>query len=176
MAKALFFLCIIANSFTGFCQQKEIALTKYVDPFIGAVGEGHIFPGATLPYGMVKLGPDCLPMNSNSGYNKDGAVKGFSHVHVSGTGGPPKYGNVLVAATTGALNIQDYSSSRFAEKASPGYFGVTLSKYNIKAEFTVTHSVGMHRYTATNKAPLNVIFDLGSFLSWGGYKEEGELD
>ena len=32
----------------------------------------------------------------------------------------------------------------------------------------------MHKYTATNKEPLNIIVDLGSFLSWGGYKEEGE--
>lgn len=174
--KAIFLLLFVAVSTTVFCQQKQPDLTKYVDPFIGAEGEGHIFPGATLPYGMVKLGPDCLPMNANSGYNKDGAVKGFSHVHVSGTGGPPKYGNVLVAATSGALNIQDYSSNRSSEKASPGYFAVRLSKYNINAEFTVTHSVGMHKYTATNNEPLNILFDLGSFLSWGGYKEEGELD
>ena len=34
----------------------------------------------------------------------------------------------------------------------------------------------MHKYTATNKEPLNIIFDFGSFFSWGGYKEEGELD
>jgi putative alpha-1,2-mannosidase len=151
-------------------------LTRYVDPFIGAVGEGHIFPGATLPYGMVKLGPDCLPMNANSGYNADGKLKGFSHVHVSGTGGPPKYGNVLVAATSGTLNIQDYATERSGEKASPGYFSVDLPRYGITSEFTVTHSAAFHQYTSTKEGPLNILFDLGSFLSWGGYKEEGELD
>ncbi len=83
---------------------------------------------------------------------------------------------MLVATTSGDLNIQDYSSSRSEEKASPGYFAVTLSKCNINAEYTVTHSVGLHKYTATSKEPLNIIFDVGSFLSWGDYKEEGELD
>lgn len=157
-------------------QVKELDLVKYVDPFIGSVGEGHIFPGATLPYGMVKLGPDCLPLNSNSGYNKEGNIKGFSHVHVSGTGGPPKYGNVLVAATTGELNIVDYSSNRSDETASPGYYTVKSPKYNLKSEFTVSHSVGFHQYTSINKGNMNLLFDLGSFLSWGGYKEDGELD
>ncbi|HVK97919.1 MAG TPA: GH92 family glycosyl hydrolase [Flavisolibacter sp.] len=157
-------------------QDKNLNLVKYVDPFIGAVGEGHIFPGASLPYGMVKLGPDYMPMNANSGYNADGALKGFSHVHVSGTGGPPKYGNVLVAATTGALNINDYTTPRANEKASPGFFSVTLQKYGVNAEFTVTHSVGFHKYSSQKQEPLNILFDLESFLSWGGYKEEGELD
>ncbi|MEJ7913595.1 MAG: glycoside hydrolase domain-containing protein, partial [Chitinophagaceae bacterium] len=151
-------------------------MTNYVDPFIGAVGEGHIFPGASLPYGMVKLGPDCLPMNANSGYNADGLLKGFSHLHVSGTGGPPKYGNVLVAATTGAISIHDYASKRGSEKAAPGYFSVELPRFNLFSEFTVSHSVGFHQYTAADSGNLNLLFDLGSFLSWGGYKEEGELD
>jgi predicted alpha-1,2-mannosidase len=157
-------------------QHPKANLTRYVDPFIGAVGEGHTFAGATLPYGMVKLGPDCLPMNANSGYNADGLLKGFSHVHVSGTGGPPKYGNVLVAATTGPVDVKNYASKRGTETATPGYFSVELPKYGITSEFTVTHSVGFHQYTTAKNDTLNLLFDMGSFLSWGGYKEEGELD
>jgi predicted alpha-1,2-mannosidase len=157
-------------------QVNEMDVVKYVDPFIGAVGEGHTFAGATLPYGMVKLGPDVAPLNSNSGYIPTGNMRGFSHVHVSGTGGPPKYGNVLVAATTGAVNIKDYSTDRADEKATPGYYTVRSPKYKVTSEYTVTHSVGFHKYTAGNKENLNLLFDLGSFLSWGGYKELGELD
>ena len=172
----VFYISLFAFSFSSSAQNNGQQLTKYVDPFIGAVGEGHTFAGATLPYGMVKLGPDCTPMNSNSGYNDKGMLKGFSHVHVSGTGGPPKYGNVLVAATTGAINIKDYTSNRANEKANPGYFSIDLPKYNITGEFTITHSVGFHRYTNNSSASLNLLFDMGSFLSWGGYKELGELD
>src|SRR5690348_1510623 len=29
-----------------------------VDPFIGTGGEGHTFPGAVVPFGMVQLSPD----------------------------------------------------------------------------------------------------------------------
>jgi predicted alpha-1,2-mannosidase len=169
---------IIATLFTLVisAQTKELDLVKYVDPFIGASGEGHTFPGASLPYGMVKLGPDCAPLNSNSGYIPTGNIKGFSHVHVSGTGGPPKYGNVLVSGTTGEVNINDYATDWTDEKASPGYYTVRSPKYNLTSEFTVTHSVGFHQYTNNKKGRLNLLFDLGSFLSWGGYKEVGELD
>lgn len=31
----------------------------YVNPFIGTRGGGHTFPGPSLPFGMVKLSPDC---------------------------------------------------------------------------------------------------------------------
>src|SRR6266487_2022871 len=30
----------------------------YVDPFIGTGGEGHTYPGATVPFGMVQLSPE----------------------------------------------------------------------------------------------------------------------
>ena len=31
---------------------------SFVDPMIGTGGEGHTFPGATAPFGMVQLSPD----------------------------------------------------------------------------------------------------------------------
>src|SRR5690349_2567340 len=30
----------------------------YVNPFIGTGGEGHMYPGATVPFGMVQLSPE----------------------------------------------------------------------------------------------------------------------
>ena len=33
-------------------------VTDFVNVFIGTAGEGHVFPGATLPHGMVKVGMD----------------------------------------------------------------------------------------------------------------------
>jgi putative alpha-1,2-mannosidase len=32
-------------------------LTRYVDPFIGTGGNGHTFPGATMPFGMFAAKP-----------------------------------------------------------------------------------------------------------------------
>ena len=31
--------------------------TEYVNPFIGTSKMGHVFPGATAPFGMVQLSP-----------------------------------------------------------------------------------------------------------------------
>jgi putative alpha-1,2-mannosidase len=93
----------------------------------------------------VKLGPICAPLNSNSGYLPTGAIKGLSHVHISGTGGPPKYGNVLVAATTGVVNFKDYTTDSVDEKAAPGYYALRSPKYKFNSEYKVTHSVGFHR-------------------------------
>ncbi len=171
--KSIFVIAILFISFKSSSAQ-ELNPVKFVDPFIGATGEGHTFPGASLPYGMVKLGPDCGKLNSNSGYDANGEVKGISHVHVSGTGGPPKYGNVLVAATTGKVNVLNYGSLRSEEKAAPGYYAYRNAKFNLQSEHTVTHSVGFHKYTTDKNENLNLIFDLGSFLSGGDNKKAGE--
>ena len=39
---------------------QEPALSGYdaVDPFIGTGGEGHTYPGAVAPFGMVQVSPD----------------------------------------------------------------------------------------------------------------------
>ena len=66
--------------------KKEFVPVDYVNPFIGTQGLGNTFPGAAIPFGLVKLGPDCDDISSNMGYRHDGRVKGFSHLHESGTG------------------------------------------------------------------------------------------
>ena len=58
--------------------------TKYVDPFIGADGGGYAFCGACVPFGMVKLGPDCNNLTENAGWQKDTDIVGFSHTHLNG--------------------------------------------------------------------------------------------
>ena len=63
------------------------AQTTYesVDPFIGTGGEGHTFPGAVAPFGMVQLSPDTdyRPFRQSydwaSGYRYDDpTIMGFS--------------------------------------------------------------------------------------------------
>lgn len=66
-------------------------LSQYVDPFIGVDGGGNVFPGPCVPFGMVKVGPDCGGKDWNAGWDRDGNIHGFSNVHVSGTGGGCKY-------------------------------------------------------------------------------------
>ena len=64
-----------------------------VDVFIGTGGDGHTFPGATRPFGMVQLSPDTQvrPFRQSypwaAGYRyEDDSILGFSHTHFSGAG------------------------------------------------------------------------------------------
>ena len=62
-------------------------ILRYVDPLIGTANGGHVFAGATLPFGMAKSSPDSVS-DGQGGYATDGGkIKGFSHMHDSGTGG-----------------------------------------------------------------------------------------
>lgn len=62
-------------------------ILQYVDPLIGTSNGGHVFAGATLPFGMAKAAPDSVS-DGQGGYATDGGkIKGFSHMHDSGTGG-----------------------------------------------------------------------------------------
>ena len=65
---------------------------RFIDPFVGSEGPGNVFVGPSTPFGMAKPGPD-VHLRANSGYNADLNLPllGFSQVHVSGTGGGPKY-------------------------------------------------------------------------------------
>src|SRR5262249_40325199 len=77
----------------------QIDLPQYVDPILGtgasgavnAVGGGRggsVFPGATVPFGMVQLSPD-TPTGEPSGYGyQDTSITGFSLTHYSGAGCP----------------------------------------------------------------------------------------
>ncbi|WP_019540913.1 GH92 family glycosyl hydrolase [Proteiniphilum acetatigenes] len=163
----IFVILMFSNSFA---QNNEYDYAKHADPFWGAAEDwwtgGHTFAGAAMPFGMVKLGPDCNNKNTNSGYDRNGKIHGFSHTHASGAGGNPKYGNILVMATRGEIDVYNYGSERINELAEPGFFSVDYTDYNINAEFTVTHSVGFHRYRFNEGGQSNILFDLGSYLTW----------
>jgi len=57
---------------------------QYVDPLIGTAAGGHVFPGATMPFGMAKPVADVMGENQG-GFSADGGLlQGFSHMHDSG--------------------------------------------------------------------------------------------
>lgn len=147
------------------------SFTSYVNPFIGTSKMGHVFPGATAPFGMVQLSPQTNfePMFSEAGkYNsktyeycagyqyKDTTIIGFAHTNFSGTG-HADLGDFLVMPTTGKLQLNPFPTqeqpegyySTFSHKnetASPGYYRVLLDKYQIEASLTASERVGFHQY------------------------------
>ncbi len=77
----------LALVITGANSQSDSNILQFVDPLIGTANGGHVFAGATLPFGMAKAVADSVN-DGQGGYATDGGkIKGFSHMHDSGTGG-----------------------------------------------------------------------------------------
>ncbi|MCA9657165.1 MAG: GH92 family glycosyl hydrolase [Myxococcales bacterium] len=139
------------------------ALSALVDPRIGSGGLGYTVgtmnPGASLPFGMIKPGPDTglgplqLSFLNCTGYHYDQTdIWGFSHSRINGMG-VPDYGAVLVTPTTGmtpekaAIAGARSPFDHADEVAEPGYYAATLIDPAIRAELTTTARVARHRYT-----------------------------
>ncbi|WP_158850762.1 GH92 family glycosyl hydrolase [Algibacter sp. L1A34] len=157
-------------------ETKPIALTSFVNTFIGTDGPGNTYPGATVPFGMVQLSPDHgIPgWDRISGYfYQDSIISGFSHTHLSGTGAGDMY-DILVMPTNSRFsekikdnNFKPFSSfSHEEETASPGYYSVMLSDFGIKAEVTATRRTGIHQYTFPKDSLSQIHIDLGYSLNW----------
>ncbi|GLX77369.1 alpha-1 2-mannosidase [Thalassotalea insulae] len=168
------------------CQQHKTmskstpSLLSYVDPFIGTAGKGKTYPGATLPYGMVQLSPD----NGRNGWDwisgyfyPDNVIAGFSHTHLSGTGAGDLYDiSFMPLAGPTKQKVLDqvnplpviYSSfSHDNEQATPGYYQVFLTDYQINVELTAGLRTGVQRYTfAKHTQTGQVKLDLNYARNW----------
>ena len=147
-----------------------------VYPFLGVDAGGKVFLGATVPFGMVRLGPDVESFDgepASSGYASSGLVEGFSHLHLSGGSG--KYGNILVAPITGPLMPGDIKSARADEEASVGYYRVRLTRYDTLAELTATRRVGFHRYTFPQSDDAHITVDVAHLLNHGNGAESQQF-
>ncbi len=170
-----FCLSLLIISCALFAQEK---LTDYVDPFIGTAGHGHTYPGASLPFGMVQLSPDngTTGWDWCSGYHySDSSLLGFSHTHLSGTGGAD-YGDILLQPFSGEIKWQPGSKadpdagyrSRFShdrESASPGYYQVYLDDHKVNVELSATRRTGFHKYTFDKDVLPRVLLDLKHGIS-----------
>ncbi len=148
-----------------------------VDPMIGTGPDGHTYPGATMPFGMVQLSPDTWIGDFHHSYAhaagyryEDPTIQGFSHTHFSGSG-HSDLGDVLVMPIAGAVSLDpgdpDKPGSgyrqRFShdtEHAEPGYYAVTLSDSGVRVELTATPRVGVHRYRFPEGRPAHLLIDL----------------
>ena len=155
---------------------------KLVDPFIGTGPEGHTFPGATAPFGMIQLSPDTQirPFKQSykwaAGYRyEDTTILGFSHTHFSGAG-HSDLGDVLLMPVSGETvplepgdpeKTRPGYRSRFShvgEHAEPGYYSVFLQDPGVNAEMTATERVGEHRYTFPARVKRHILLDLRSSI------------
>ena len=159
----------------------------YVNVFTGTSNSRWaLFPGATLPFGMVKLSPDNQSRVWTGGYEYTvSSISGFSHLHAMGlsglsvmpaTGPLERFGQTKTFAgePDGPFNTMWTSGyrSRFEksnEQGSPGYYRVFLSDPNVNAELSATTRTGWMRFTfpatgqpdgdETERNPARILFD-----------------
>jgi putative alpha-1,2-mannosidase len=133
-----------------------------VNAFIGTTNGGHVFPGATLPHGMIKAGMDTDSPGNHAGYDGDPTfnVTGFSQLHDSGTGGAVPLSNFKLFPFLQCSTFEKCPTSMANRKvlrkvlsnglpddaASPGYFSTNLTN-NIRVELTATRRTALQRYT-----------------------------
>ena len=136
-----------------------------VDPFIGTGGNGHTTPAAAYPFGMVQPGPD----TGHEGWERcsayqygDETIQRFSQNHLSGTGCSEfgDLGFMPSADDPQKALARDYRAGfeKEDEKASPGYYAVTLA-CGTKVEATCTRHVSLFRFTFPKGKPASLLFD-----------------
>ncbi|KAK2467881.1 hypothetical protein APHAL10511_000176 [Amanita phalloides] len=158
--------------------------TAFVNPFIGTDNFGDVCPGASIPFGMVKVTTD-MTGYAPAGYILDPTqkIRGLSPLHDSGTGSSlGTYGNFEIMpllcpggfeTCTTSLNARERLRKPFTDDAYPGYFTLTLDN-DIKMEATATWRAALERFTFPHGSKPYFVLDLANDLpaSFAG----GELD
>ncbi len=192
---SIIFSIVLVFSFSGMIKSRGKTnnknLSDYILPVIGTKGEGNVFPGPTVPHGMVQFSPDTdkWSWETASGYEYgDKNILGFSMRHLSGTG-IPDLGDFLFVPSTGSLEFvpgiakrkmkdgvtriyldpeKGYATPFFHkdEIAKAGYYKVKLQEYGIKVELAATDRAGIMKITFPQTGKANIMMDLSHVLQW----------
>lgn len=162
-------LCLASNANAQIEKTSNPAVpgnfTQFVDPYIGTGGHGHVFLGASVPFGAVQLGPTNRSEGWDwcSGYHySDSTIVGFSHTHLSGTG----IGDLGDISVLPAVDDKLALYTHDKEVVKPGYYGVRMSPSNIHAELTASERVGFHRYTFPASTSAKIKINLRKGIGW----------
>lgn len=167
--KYKFIFLTLGTIFIGFhCfgQNTKKEPISYVNCMTGTGGDANLLPVASVPFGMVQVGPDTHLNNSGYKYSADKII-GFSHTHMSG-GGCNDFKDIMFFPVSDSSWISRilYPEKVFStfshkkERAEPGYYKVKLLNSDINVEITATKRCGMHRYTYPKGKPQQLVVDL----------------
>ena len=167
----------VVSSVLAFAATSAKEPVEWVNPFIGTTNFGTTNPGAVMPNGLMSVSPFNVMGSDQNHFDKDARwwstpydntnsfFTGFSHVNLSGVG-CPELGSLLVMATTGDVDVDyhNYGTTYTDEYATPGFYRLRLSKYDILAEATATMRSGRIRFTfPAGKG--NILLNLGEGLT-----------
>jgi len=141
-----------------------------VNPLAGSLGAGFPTVAAGAPFGMVTPGPATTtplgddPVNYVGYAYQDPEIRGFALTHFSGAG-IHIGGELPFMPTTGAVasaSPTDWASpfTHAEETAAPGYYAVTLDRYQTRAELAATTRTAVERYTFPAATQANLLLDL----------------
>jgi predicted alpha-1,2-mannosidase len=158
---------------------KDQDLAQYINPLVGSKGEGNVYPGSQVPFGMVQIGPDTEKhlWETASGYEySDSLLYGFSLTHLHGTG-IPDLGDILFVPQVGEYKIRPGEKhapdsgyiSRFSHKgevAKANYYRCELDDNGIVAEMTSSTRSGILNFTFPKQDTGHIVIDLNHVLRW----------
>ncbi|RSD14208.1 GH92 family glycosyl hydrolase [Amycolatopsis eburnea] len=156
-----------------------LALTQYVNPFIGTDNSnspnpvpggagGSTYPGAVVPFGMVQFSPD-TPTASPSGYRySDTSIEEFSLTHFNGAGCPNNE-DLGLLPITGAIGTSPGTGwtgyagryTKANESTAPGYYKNKLDNYNTTVELSATKRSGSMKLTYPNTTSARLLVNTG---------------
>lgn len=141
---------------------------RYVNPFIGNADNGHTFPGACAPFGMIQASPETGNGSWKycSGFNyEDDAIRGFGQNHLNGTG-CPDLGDILLFPFDGAFKNAEFKSriDKRSQKAMPGYYKVNMTDAGVIAEVTATERTAFYNFNYHKPGKAMLLLDLQSGL------------
>ena len=148
---------------------KKDNYTQYANPFVGTAENGHCSPCACVPFGLIQAGPETG--NGSwaycAGYQySDSILNGFSQNRLNGTG-CHDLGDLLILPFTGNA-VRDTYKSKFdksKEKASPGYYSVYLSDFEIKTEISSTEHAAFYHCTFKGTGKPHLLIDFQSNIT-----------
>jgi predicted alpha-1,2-mannosidase len=175
MYKIIFLICcslFVIN--IGFSQENKQPV-DYVNVFAGTSNSRWMLgPYATMPYGMIQLGPD--NQGANQGYNwmagyeyAINSIDGFSHLHAWTMAGLRIMPTTADLVYTNEPTDSPYKGAgagyhsrilKETEKASPGFYSVYLRDHEVQADMAVTTRCGLQRYTFPEKKESRILIDL----------------
>ena len=155
------------------CCTRVEDVCSYVDPFIGTADNGHTFPGACVPFGLVQPSPDSGndEWKYCSGYNiADDTLIGFSQTHLNGTG-CQDLGDILLFPFSGTSDTFRTGYDKASQVATPGYYSVQLEN-GVQARLTATARVAQYLFqygdAASRRLMVNfqngIVFTPGNLL------------
>lgn len=168
------------------CSSDELMLrpVDYVDPLIGSGGHGHVFVGASVPFGAVQIGPNNIYKGWDwcSGYHySDSLIIGFSQLHLSGTG-IGDLGDILIMPYTGDKYLekgrQEFPHNGYLstfshenEIVKPGYYSVQMDN-GVRVELGAAERTGYHQYFFPENEESYIIIDLNEGINDSATKVE----